>query len=157
MMRRLVFAATMLAAGLFPAAANAHAAGDFAPVPDGGLSWETLTMTQSVAWVDQDGVNRLAPDFADEVEKLDGALVTVAGYRMPDAEAEARFTLYGSAVDCSFHVSPGPNMRMEVDADAPPPAAPGLLTLRGRLELVRARKGGVFYRLRDATVITAGA
>ncbi|WP_230293138.1 hypothetical protein [Croceicoccus sp. Ery5] len=151
--RYLLAAAAALASSV---PAFAHGPHGFAPAPDGGLSWELLAGTAAVPWVDANGVNRLAPQFGPEVEALDGTLVTIAGYRMPD-DTGNRFTLYGSEVDCVFHLDSGPNMRMEVDAgDAPSPVA-GVVTLRGRLELVRARQGGVFYRLHDASWIAPPA
>lgn len=151
-MRRLILAAA-LSCAILPVAAQGHGIEDFAATPENGVSWEMLTATQPVAWVDENGINRLAPEFGAAIEKLDGTEVIVAGYQMSADEPSAHFTLYGSAVDCVFHLDAGPNMRIEIEADIPPAATPHAITLRGRLELVRARSGGVFYRLRDAKVI----
>ncbi|MDG2534420.1 hypothetical protein P6144_12220 [Sphingomonas sp. HITSZ_GF] len=145
----------LLAAALAATPALAHDSTTFAPVPKGGVSWETLGATEQLPWVDAAGANRIAPGFTPAVEALDGKLVTIAGYAMLDDEQRGAFTLYASEVDCEFHVSPGPNLRAEVSLAKAQVLKPGALVVRGRLELVRARQGGVFFRIRDAVVTPA--
>lgn len=142
-------------AGLIAASGAAAHDDAFAPVPAGGVSWELLGTTAQQDWVDPQGVNRIAPGFPATVEALDGKQVVIAGYAMASTEAQPRFTLYASEVDCEFHVAPGPNLRAEVVLAAPAVPGAGALTVRGRLELVRARQGGVFFRIRDAVVTPA--
>jgi uncharacterized protein len=151
MIRPTAFA--VLLAGFTAVPAFAHGDGSFAPVREGGISWEVLGETEAEEWVDEAGVNRLAPRFAADVEPLDGKVVTVSGYAMPGDGPQTRFSLYASAVDCQFHVLPGPNLRMEIEAEQPVEATALALTFRGTLELVRARKGGVFYRLHNAEIV----
>jgi hypothetical protein len=131
---------------------------DWAPVPTGGTSWAVLGATEAVPWVAADGVAHLAPRFPAAVEALAGKPVAVAGFMLPldDAPSVRHFALYASKLDCEFHMPPGPAHYVDVSVDQPLPVNVHALVVRGRLELVRARQGGVFYRISHATVSAAG-
>jgi hypothetical protein len=140
-----------------PAAPSHDAHDDLAPTPTGGVAWTVLAATEPMEWTNAEGINRLAPKFTPEVEALDGKPIVIAGYMMPFGdEPKRRFALYASKVDCEFHRSPGPNYYVEIDTATPIAEQPGLMEVRGVMTLVRARQGGVFYRISNATVTATG-
>lgn len=140
------------------ATSAAHAHGEhtaFAPVPPGGVPWTVLGATEAVPWVNDEGVTRLAPRFTPEVEALDGKQIIVSGYmvRFDEGGLTRNVALFASEADCEFHMAPGPSLYIDVWTDAPIEGQlRGPVMVQGVLTLVRARQGGVFYRMKRASI-----
>ena len=142
---------------LMASAAGAHDAhGIAAPTPDGGLPWQVLQGTQAVEWHDsQSGRSHLRPEYSPQVRAYDQKQVKVSGYMMPadeNAPNQSRFILFEFQPDCIFHMSMGPTGFIEVRVDQPVPVTDGPLVVEGRLQLVNAEKGGIFYRIEHGRV-----
>ncbi|MBU3079315.1 hypothetical protein [Sphingomonas quercus] len=152
-MRVISYFATIIAAGS-ALAAPAFAHNDrLAPNVPGTLSWDTLEETEAVEWTDAQGASHLKPSFPGDVAALDGTKVKLVGFPMALDEADAkqhRMLLFAAQPDCFFHMSPGPQRFVEARLSGPVSAGSEPIMLSGRMELVRADRGGVFYRLIDA-------
>ncbi|MGF7151226.1 hypothetical protein FHS96_004889 [Sphingomonas zeicaulis] len=138
--------------------AQAHDDGVKAPTPEGGLSWDVLESAQAIEWHDQaTDRNYLKPSFSAEVAALDNQTVTVAGFMMPTEEGKAeqsRFILFQYQPDCLFHMAMGPTHFIDVHTSQAVRVTDGPLVLKGTLRLVKADRGGIFYRLDDSSVAT---
>lgn len=146
-----IAATTML--GIAPAHAHDGVA---APTPEGGLSWEVLESSAAIEWQDQ-ATRRsyLKPQFSAEAAALDNKVVTVAGFMMPTDESKAeqsRFILFQYQPDCLFHMAMGPTHFIDVYTNTPVKVTDAPLVLKGTLRLVRADRGGIFYRLDDSSL-----
>lgn len=115
---------------------------------EGALPWATLARAD-VRYREDGG---LRTRFPPELAKLDGQVVTLAGFMLPlEPEPQQRhFLLTSSPPSCFFHVPGGPAGAVEVRADKGIAVDWELLVLRGRLETVRESEEGVVYRLREA-------
>lgn len=135
-------------------AAPALAHGDrLAPEVPGALSWGVLEETEAVEWTDPQGASHLRPEFPGDVAALDGKAVKLVGFplALDDKDPkQRRMLLFAAQPDCFFHMSPGPQRFVEARLAAPVAAGTEPIMLSGRMELVRADRGGVFYRLLDA-------
>ncbi|AHE53180.1 hypothetical protein [Sphingomonas sanxanigenens] len=150
-----LFAAAMLAG--IPQA-HAHDDGITAPTPEGGLSWDVLESSHAVEWHDAATQRTyLKPQFSAEAAAFDNRSVTVAGFMMPTEEGKAeqsRFILFQYQPDCLFHMAMGPTHFIDVRTSAPVRVTDGPLVLKGTLRLVKADRGGIFYRLDDTSLAT---
>lgn len=147
-----IFAAVALAG-----VAHAHDDAPVAPTPEGGLSWDVLASSNAVAWQDAAGVEHLKPQFSAEVAELRGKPITIAGFMMPLDEGSAtqkRFILFQSPPDCLFHMTLGPTHFIEVTTDKPVETTGRPMVLRGTLNLVDDKQGGVFYRMADGQLLS---
>lgn len=136
---------------LFPLSAAAAHEDVEAPLADGGLPWATLAAAEAIEWRDDSaGRNHLKPGFTPELVALDGEDVTVSGFMLPLDGETRRLLLFRYQPDCMFHMAAGPTGFVDVRlaADLPPTRRP--IALRGRLQLVKADRGGVFFRLENA-------
>lgn len=118
-----------------------------AGAPDGALSWDML----AGAGYERLSGGRLSR-FPDEVQALDGAEVTIAGFMFPVGEGEthSRFLLSGFAWHCSVCSLQDLTQLIDVTTVQPLAFTEGTLTLRGRLALVEEPSEKLFYRLHDA-------
>lgn len=138
-------------------AAYAHDDAPVAPTPEGGLSWDVLASSNAVAWQDAAGIEHLKPQFSAEVAELRGKPVTIAGYMMPideDSPTQKRFILFQSPPDCLFHMTLGPTHFIEVTTDKAIKVTGRPLVLRGTLNLIDDKQGGVFYRIADGQLLS---
>lgn len=152
--RITIFVAAAMLAGI--PLAQAHDDGVAAPTPEGGLSWDVLESSQAIEWHDQATKrNYLKPAFSAEATALDDKVVTIAGFMMPTDENKAeqsRFILFQYQPDCMFHMAMGPTHFIDVYTATPIKATDGPLVLKGTLRLVKADRGGIFYRLDDSSL-----
>lgn len=135
--------------------AQSHEA-KIAPTPHGGVSWNILHQTGAEEWQDGDR-QHLRPAFTPEVEALDGRPAIVAGFVMAIEEGKAasdHILLFEAEPDCIFHMSAGPTGFIDVRLASPLPPVAGPIQLAGILRLVRAEKGGIFYRLENASRVS---
>lgn len=136
---------------LFPLSAAAAHADVEAPPVAGGLPWTTLAAADAIEWRDEGtGRNHLKPKFTPELMALDGQEVTLSGFMLPLDGETRRFLLFRYQPDCMFHMAAGPTGFVDVRlaADLPPTRRP--IALSGRLQLVKAESGGIFFRLENA-------
>lgn len=148
--------ALLLLLGAAPALA--HEA-KVAVTPQGGVSWDILHQTDAQEW--QDGSSRhLRPVFTPAVEALDGRPATVAGFMMVvdgNSKTSDHILLFEAEPDCIFHMVAGPTGFIDVRLAQPIRPVSGPIQLTGTLRLVRAQKGGIFYRLENAARVAAAA
>lgn len=153
--QRLAFAVSALLILGTPAIAFAHDEDIFAPVPEGGVSWDVLMSSEAEEWTDTTArTTHLRPKFSPEVLALRGKKITVSGFMMGKDEAPEQnyFLLFASPPDCLFHMTVGPERFVEVKTEKKVPYYTGAVAVTGHLELVDAHKGGVFYRIHDGQV-----
>ena len=144
---------------LHAAAVSAHDDhGVAAPTPAGGLSWDVLKSARAVDWQDAaTSRSHLRPEFSPDILAYDAQEVKVAGYMMATDEetpSQSRFILFQYQPDCLLHMSMGPTGFIDVRVDQPAPVTDRPLVVQGRLRLVHEPKGGIFYRIDHAKVLT---
>ena len=161
-MRRCEFAVVLAALACAPAFAqfagadpHGHAEPqlDYRHAPRDVLLWGQLEGTL----LKREG-GRFVPVFTPAVQRLDGKTVTLVGFATPvdRGERHLRFLLSAKPIACSgCDAAPVPTEIVEVVPASPQPLKAQQLTVRGRLELVRA-EDGLVYRLRQARVLRAG-
>lgn len=152
--RALLFLAAITLAA---SAAGAHE-GRAAPTIEGGLSWDILASAEVIEWTDTaTGKSYVRPGFPDEVIRLDRQKVALSGFVVPygDGRNPSHFLLFANEADCLFHMAPGPTGFVEVRAKAPVGREGEPVAVTGRLELVTADRGGIFYRLHDVEPLPA--
>lgn len=137
----MIGAMMVLAAALSAPAAPLHA------------DWRVLEATSPQPWQSDDGVNHLAPLFTPDVVALDGKEIELTGFVSSEEDGPvASFTLYANHEDCELHLPTGPQAYAVVDLERPAVLPHGAIDVRGRLLLVHARTGGVFYRIAAAAI-----
>jgi hypothetical protein len=134
------------------AAASAHN-DELAPEVPGTVSWQSFEGAEAIEWSETDGTTHIKPGFTPELAALDGTEVKIVGFPLKaDAtkSAPAHILLFAAKPDCFFHTAVGPLAFVETDFAPTPGMSDEAVLLRGRLELVHADRGGVFYRLHGA-------
>ncbi|MDJ0977736.1 MAG: DUF3299 domain-containing protein [Erythrobacter sp.] len=124
-----------------------------APTPKGGTSWTVLEATQEEQRLDENGFIRSKPVFTNDVKKLEGKRIKVAGWMLPleESRTQKRFVLLGYPPGCPYHFHAAPNQYIEVFANTPfPTDEKNAHVVSGVLELTGYDESGVFYRLRQA-------
>lgn len=113
------------------------------------VSWKTLS---KVNWVLKDGDYHI--QFSDEVEKLHGQTIEIAGFMFPlkSGSGEEEFLLSANPISGCFYCAPGssesfimiyPDQKIDFTFDP--------IALEGTFELVRDDFYGIVYQLKDAT------
>ena len=127
---------------------------DSKPLPElkGVVSWQTLSQVQPVKVQD-----RVVPQFADDVLKLNATEVKLQGFMMPleMGEKQKHFVLSAMPVTCAFCLPGGPEALVEVRAKDPVKYTFDPVVLSGRLTVLKDDPNGLYYRLTDAVVTTA--
>jgi hypothetical protein len=134
------------------ASASAHN-DELAPEVPGTISWQSFEQADAIEWNEADGTTHIKPGFTPELTALDGTEVKIVGFPLKvDAtkSAPAHILLFAAKPDCFFHIGVGPLGFIETDIAPTPGQSDEAMVLRGRLELVHADRGGVFYRLHGA-------
>ncbi|AYJ86870.1 hypothetical protein D3Y57_14095 [Sphingomonas paeninsulae] len=147
-------ASVLLLLAAVPAAAHE---GTRAPKVEGALSWDVLAQTQAIEWQDEvSGRAYLRPGFSPDANALDGTQVTISGFPMQleEGSKHRKFLIFAQAPDCLFHMNSGPNGFVEVEVAKPLAIGDKPMLLAGRFELVKADRGGVFYRLVGAAPVS---
>lgn len=115
------------------------------------ISWDVLT---NVKMIEQD--SRYIPEFSQEVLDLDGKTIELKGFMMPldNAETQKEFVLSANPVGSCFFCTPGgPEAMIEVHATSGVKFSYDTIVMSGTLELVNDDPMGMFYRLKDATLV----
>jgi hypothetical protein len=155
----LVLAALACLAGAAPAAALSFENSPLLPAdpvpPPGVTSWDVLGKA-AVIYGEENGEETVTTIIPPEVERLDGAAVTLMGYMFPlDAEPEMRrFLLVEYPADCAFCLagSGEPSRMAEVEVKEAIHWEEAAIVVAGRLEVLRDDADGLVYRLHDARV-----
>ena len=85
---------------------------------------------------------------------LDRKVVAIKGFRVP-LEVKTHFLLASKPSDCPDHIEDGPQSYVEVFTKEPvKPTFGRPMTVSGKLELLRNDPEGVYYRLRDAELVS---
>jgi hypothetical protein len=122
------------------------------PELKGVVSWKVLGQVKTVP-----AGNRVVPEFAAEIRKLDQQEVKLQGYMMPIAAGEKHdhFLLTMRPPHCPFCLSVGPEYIVEVKAKTSIKHSYEPVVVAGRLNVLRDDPYGLYYRLTDAQLATA--
>lgn len=93
--------------------------------------------------------NKVLPEFAPAVTKLDKQEVKVAGFMMPlqSGERQSHFLLTVTSQTCSFCIPAGPEGIIEVRTRTPVKSTFDPVLIAGRLEVLRDDPMGLYYRI----------
>ena len=124
------------------------------PLPDvkGVVSWSTLAQVQPVKVKD-----RVVPQYADGVLKLNATEVKLQGFMMPleMGDKQKQFVLTAMPQSCAFCLPGGPEQLVLVQAKAPVKYTMEPVILSGKLAVLKDDPNGLYYRLDDAVITTA--
>jgi uncharacterized protein len=117
------------------------------PELKGVVPWRVLGQVKSA----QVG-NKVVPEFAPEVRKLDKQDVRVQGYMIPIVAGETHdhFLLTMRPPHCPFCMSLGPEYIVEVKSRTPIKHTYEPVVIAGRLDVLRDDPFGLYYRLNEA-------
>jgi hypothetical protein len=123
------------------------------PLPDlkGVVSWRTLAQVEPVKVKD-----RVVPQFADGVLKLNATEVKLQGFMMPleMGDKQNHFVLSAMPVTCAFCLPGGPEALVEVRAKTAVKYTFEPVVLTGKLAVLKDDPNGLYYRLTDAIPAT---
>jgi hypothetical protein len=123
------------------------------PLPElkGVVSWRTLAQVESVKVKD-----RVVPQFADGVLKLNATEVKLQGFMMPleMGDKQKHFVLSAMPVTCAFCLPGGPEALVEVRAKTAVKYTFEPVVLTGKLAVLKDDPNGLYYRLTDAVPTT---
>jgi uncharacterized protein len=126
----------------------------FQPLPEikGVVSWKTLAQVQPVKVKD-----RVVPQYADGVLKLNATEVKLQGFMMPleMGDRQKQFVLTAMPQTCAFCLPGGPEQLVLVQAKAPVKYTMEPVLLSGKLAVLKDDPNGLYYRLDDAVLTTA--
>ncbi|MGE5793415.1 MAG: DUF3299 domain-containing protein, partial [Bacteroidota bacterium] len=124
------------------------------PLPElkGVVSWSTLAQVQPVKMKD-----RVVPQYADNVLKLNATEVKLQGFMMPleMGDRQKQFVLTAMPQACAFCLPGGPEQLVLVQAKAPVKYTTEPVVLSGKLAVLKDDPNGLYYRLDDAVLATA--
>ncbi len=124
------------------------------PLPEikGVVSWRTLAQVEPVKVKD-----RVVPQFADGVLKLNATEVKLQGFMMPleMGDKQKHFVLAAMPVTCAFCLPGGPEALVEVRAKTAVKYTFEPVVLIGKLAVLKDDPNGLYYRLTDAVATTA--
>lgn len=124
-----------------------------AATPRGGVSWAVLEASKELTRVGADGYIRSKPVFTEQVKRLAGRRITVAGYMssFEPGRRQTHFLLMAYPPGCPFHFHAMPNQFIEVKASTAFPLQESRpMVVTGVLELTGEDESGIFYRLTSA-------
>jgi hypothetical protein len=124
------------------------------PLPEikGVVSWRTLAQVELVKVKD-----RIVPQFADGVLKLDATEVKLQGFMMPleMGDKQKHFVLSAMPVTCAFCLPGGPEALVEVRAKTAVKYTFEPVILTGKLAVLKDDPNSLYYRLTGAVQTTA--
>jgi hypothetical protein len=123
------------------------------PLPEvkGVVSWRTLSQVEPVKVKD-----RVVPQFADSVLKLNATEVKLQGFMMPleMGDKQKHFVLSAMPVTCAFCLPGGPEALVEVRAKTAVKYTFEPVILTGKLAVLKDDPNGLYYRLTEAVPTT---
>lgn len=118
----------------------------------GGLvSWKTLADVGEVT------VNkRVLPRFSEQIVALDQREVKLQGFMLPldPGKMQKRFLLSANVPSCPFCLPGGPDSLIEVLCDRPIAFSTEPIVISGTLLVLRDDPNGLWYRLKDASLVS---
>jgi len=116
------------------------------PMVPGAVPWDLLGQVKQVKVK-----NKVLPEFAPAVAKLDKQEVKVAGFMMPlqSGEKQSHFLLTVTSQTCSFCIPAGPEGIIEVRTRTPVKSTFDPILIAGRLEVLRDDPMGLYYRINN--------
>ena len=92
--------------------------------------------------------------FSDTLGKMDNVDLTISGYMLPIEATthSAHFIITRRLTGCPFCPPNEPTEAIEVFAKAPFDYTQSIITVSGRLKLVRESSQGLFYRIEGAKI-----
>jgi uncharacterized protein len=132
---------------------------DSASAPEDSVHAKGLVSWKTLAQVEEAKVkSRLVPKFSAQITALDGKEVKLQGFMMPlDAGAkQKRFLLSATVPSCPFCIPGGPDSLIEVLCKKPIAFNMAPIVISGKLSVLKADPGGLWYRLTDATLVSDG-
>ena len=113
-------------------------------------SWSTLAQVEQVKVKD-----RVVPQYADGVLKLNATEVKLQGFMMPleMGDKQSHFILSSTPQSCAFCMPGGPESMVEVKMKKPVAYGMEPVVLTGKLAVLKDDPTGVFYRLTDAVPV----
>jgi hypothetical protein len=101
--------------------------------------------------------DRVVPQFADSVLKLNATEVKLQGFMMPleMGDKQKHFVLSAMPVTCAFCLPGGPEALVEVRAKTAVKYTFEPVILTGKLAVLKDDPNGLYYRLTDAVPTTA--
>jgi len=122
------------------------------PELKGVVSWRTLAQVEPVKVKD-----RVVPQFADGVLKLNATEVKLQGFMMPleMGDKQKHFVLSAMPVTCAFCLPGGPEALVEVRAKTAVKYSFEPVILTGKLAVLKDDPNGLYYRLTEAAQTTA--
>lgn len=132
-----------------PAGGALMPASQFLPEKPGFTSWRLLAQVELVKQN-----SKLLPTFAQTITALDGKVVRVQGFMMPldIGDKQRRFLLLAAPPHCSFCLPAGPDAMIEVRAKTDVRYGFDVVSLSGKLQVLKDDPAGLYYRLLDAVV-----
>jgi hypothetical protein len=118
----------------------------------GVVSWKTLAQVEPVKVKD-----RVVPQYADSVLKLNATEVKLQGFMMPleMGDRQKQFVLTAMPQTCAFCLPGGPEQLVLVQAKAPVKYTMEPIVLSGKLAVLKDDPNGLYYRLDNAVLTTA--
>lgn len=116
------------------------------PMVPGAVPWDLLGQVKQVKVK-----NKVLPEFAPAVAKLDKQEVKVAGFMMPlqSGDKQSHFLLTVTSQTCSFCIPAGPEGIIEVRTRTPVKSTFDPVLIAGRLEVLRDDPMGLYYRINN--------
>ena len=132
-----------------PAGGALMPASQFLPEKPGFTSWRTFAQVELTKQN-----SKMLPTFAQNVTALDGKVVRVQGFMMPldIGDKQRRFLLVAAPPHCAFCLPAGPDAMIEVRAKSDVRYGFDVVSLSGKLQVLKDDPAGLYYRLIDAVV-----
>jgi|GEM_PF-849451 len=130
----------------------------FAPTPEGGVGWDVFATTIEIPHYDSKKLlDHVTLQFTDALKAYDKKTITMRGYMFPldDTEAQGKFLFGPFPMTCPYHYHNPPTIVLETHARTPIKFGYEAMVLQGKLELVANATDAPYYRLLDATEISA--
>ena len=145
-------AAPVLVCGRAAVAADSAAAKG-ASDHHGVVSWKTLGEVGEVTVK-----NRVLPRFSDQIVALDQHEVKLQGFMLPldPGKMQKRFLLSANVPTCPFCLPGGPESLIEVLCSKPVAFSTEPIVVTGTLSVLRDDPNGLWYRLKEASLVAAG-
>ena len=134
------------------------------PLPPGGMppalpeikgvvSWRTLGQVEEVK-INQ----KLVPKFSTEIVALENKEVKLQGFMLPlePGKKHKRFLLSANVPSCPFCMPGGPESLIEVLCKEPITYNMEPIVISGKLSVLKDDPTGLWYRVTDAALVTAG-
>lgn len=155
-----VLATTVASTGL---AFSSQAQPAFSQPPEERQAQNALPMASGMVWNTLLGAKisysskapHITAKLTPEIRAMNGRTVTVDGFMLPmeDGEKPRHFLLSKRTPTCPFCPPGEPNEVIEVFSSKGVPYDDTMLTMQGKFKLINNTENGVFFVIKDATLI----